>query len=86
MSSAGGPADIMRSGCDVSVQHCHNTADLECFRGIHCLCPVARRVSAKVVLLPTYPAYSQAEARRLAAVVEEYFKPAATYEPARITD
>jgi dTDP-4-amino-4,6-dideoxygalactose transaminase len=64
---------IMRNGRDVAIQHYHNTADLECFADFFVDCPVARRVSRSVVLLPTYPGYSEREARLLVSLICDYF-------------
>ena len=64
---------IMRNGRDVAIQHYHNTADLECFADLFVDCPVARRLSHSIVLLPTYPGYSEREARSLVTLIRDYF-------------
>jgi dTDP-4-amino-4,6-dideoxygalactose transaminase len=64
---------IMRNGRDVAIQHYHNTADLECFADLFVDCPVARRLSHSIVLLPTYPGYSEREARSVVTLIRDYF-------------
>lgn len=64
---------IMAHGCDVAVQHYHNTADLDCFKDFFADCPVARHLSRSVVLLPTYPGYTEHEALKLVGIVQDYF-------------
>jgi dTDP-4-amino-4,6-dideoxygalactose transaminase len=63
---------MMRHGCDLTIQHYNNTADLECFRDVARDCPVARRVSRCVVLLPTYPGFGSRQVRRMLAAAEKY--------------
>jgi dTDP-4-amino-4,6-dideoxygalactose transaminase len=65
---------LMRHGVDLAVQHYHNTADLPCFKEFFRDCSNARLVSKSLVLLPTYPGYGTAEARRTAHRVRAYFR------------
>jgi perosamine synthetase len=64
---------IMGHGRDVAIQHYHNTADLECFRDFFADCPVARHLSHSIVLLPTYPGYTEKEARAVVSLIRDYF-------------
>ena len=63
---------MMRHGCDLTIQHYNNTADLECFRDVSRDCPLTRRVSRCVVLLPTYPSFGHRQVRRILAVARKY--------------
>jgi dTDP-4-amino-4,6-dideoxygalactose transaminase len=63
---------MMRHGCDLTIQHYNNVAELECFRDIARECPVARRVSRCVVLLPTYPGFGRRQVERVLAVASKY--------------
>jgi perosamine synthetase len=63
---------IMAHGHDVAIQHYHNTADLDCFKDFFADCPVARRLSKSVVLLPTYPGYTEKEAHGLVSLIRDY--------------
>ena len=65
---------MVRSGRDVAVQHLKNCADMECFAGFQSDCPVARRTANEIVLLPTYPGYTQKEVERTIDVARSYFK------------
>jgi dTDP-4-amino-4,6-dideoxygalactose transaminase len=64
---------MMRERCDVAAQHLRNCADLECFAEYARDCPNARRTADAVVLLPTYPRYSDADVGRNIRVLREYF-------------
>jgi len=64
---------VMAHWCDVAIQHYHNTADLECFKDFFADCPVARRLSRSIVLLPTYPGYTGTEASALVTLIRDYF-------------
>jgi dTDP-4-amino-4,6-dideoxygalactose transaminase len=64
---------LMRRRRDVSIQHIGNTADLAVFSAFASDCPVARRVAARVVLLPTYPGYGAAHARANVAAIRAFY-------------
>lgn len=64
---------MMRERCDVAAQHLKNCADLECFSRFARECPNARRTARSVVLLPTYPRYSDIDVDRNIRVLREYF-------------
>jgi dTDP-4-amino-4,6-dideoxygalactose transaminase len=63
---------MMRHGCDIAIQHYNNTADLECFRDVSRDCPITRRVSRCVVLLPTYPGFGSGQVRHILTVAKKY--------------
>jgi hypothetical protein len=63
---------MMRYGCDLSIQHYNNTADLECFKDVARECPVTRRVARCVVLLPTYPRFGMRQVERAIKVARRY--------------
>ena len=65
---------LMRKGNDLAVQHLVNTADLECFREFHRDCPVARRVAAETVLLPTYPGFRLFQIRHIAEGIRSWLR------------
>ena len=59
-------------GCDIPLQHLNNLPDLQVFQDYFSDCPVSRSLSRKVVLLPTYPGYSEAQAKKNVAVLKEF--------------
>jgi dTDP-4-amino-4,6-dideoxygalactose transaminase len=63
---------LMRMGHDIAIQHINNAADLRCFAEFATECPIARKVSRSLVLLPTYPGYSEEEARRTADSIRQF--------------
>jgi dTDP-4-amino-4,6-dideoxygalactose transaminase len=63
---------MMRNGCDLSIQHYNNTADLPCFKAVSRDCPVARAVARRVVLLPTYPRFGLDQVDRTIRVARKY--------------
>jgi len=65
---------LMQNGRDVVIQHLRNTADLECFAQYHRDCPAARRTARSVLLLPCYPGYRAAEARKNVEVIRRFFR------------
>lgn len=64
---------MMRERCDVGAQHLKNCADLPCFAEFARDCPNARRTADSVILLPTYPRYSEADVDRNIRVLRDYF-------------
>jgi dTDP-4-amino-4,6-dideoxygalactose transaminase len=70
---------MMRYGCDLSIQHYNNTADLECFKDVTRDCPVTRRVARCVVLLPTYPRFGMDQVQRAIKVARRYTPDPQTY-------
>ena len=64
---------MMQERCDVAAQHLKNCADLACFAEYQRECPNARRTADSVILLPTYPRYSDADVARNIRVLREYF-------------
>jgi dTDP-4-amino-4,6-dideoxygalactose transaminase len=63
----------MRDKRDMAAQHLHNCADLPCFSEFHRDCPNARRTARSVILLPTYPRYSNVDVERNIASIRHYF-------------
>jgi dTDP-4-amino-4,6-dideoxygalactose transaminase len=74
---------MMRHGRDLSIQHYNNTADLPCFRDVTRDCPIARAVSRRVVLLPTYPRFGADQVERTIGVAREYSPASNTARDAR---
>lgn len=64
---------MMRHGRDVAVQHMNSAAELDVYSDFYRDCPVARRVSQSVVLLPTYPRYGADQVERNIEVIAKYF-------------
>jgi dTDP-4-amino-4,6-dideoxygalactose transaminase len=64
---------MMRERCDVAAQHLQNCAELDCFAEFARECPNARRTAQSVVLLPTYPRYSDGDVERNIRVLREFF-------------
>jgi perosamine synthetase len=65
---------LVQHGRDVAVQHLGNTAELECFEQYHRDCPIARRTARSVLLLPCYPGYRSAEARKNVEIIRRFFR------------
>jgi dTDP-4-amino-4,6-dideoxygalactose transaminase len=65
---------MMQEGRDVAIQHCKNLADEKCFAEFSRDCPNARFVADRVVLLPSYPKYSDEEVGRTIAATRAYFE------------
>lgn len=55
---------LMQAHRDVGLQHLKNCADLPAFRDFYRDCPNARATANEVVLLPTYPQYSDGQAEK----------------------
>lgn len=62
-------AHMLEHGRDITPQHMRNLSDHECFKAYARPCPVAQIVSQKVLLLPTYPSYSDVEVKRTGSTV-----------------
>jgi dTDP-4-amino-4,6-dideoxygalactose transaminase len=65
--------ELLRTGRDVGVQHLKNCADLHAFKDFYSDCPKARATANEVVLLPTYPRYSEKEVYKTIDAVRSYF-------------
>jgi perosamine synthetase len=65
---------MMRHGRDVVIQHIGNAADYACFAQYRRDCPNARRTAKSVLLLPSYPGYSSAEACKNVEIIRRYFR------------
>jgi dTDP-4-amino-4,6-dideoxygalactose transaminase len=65
---------MMRHGRDVVIQHIGNAADYACFAQYHRDCPNARQTAKSVLLLPSYPGYSSAEAHKNVEIIRRYFR------------
>ncbi len=64
---------LMKVGRDCASHYYRNTAELECFADLARDCPNARRAAETTVLLPTYPRYGFAEARKNTAAIRDFF-------------
>ena len=67
---------LMKHRCDVAAQHLKNCAELPGFAGFGGRCPIAQATAEQVVLLPTYPSYSDRDIRRNIAVLRAYYEQA----------
>ena len=65
---------MMKNRCDVGIQHLKNTADLPAFKNHFRDCPNARATANEVILLPTYPRYSEMMVRRNIMVIRQFLK------------
>jgi dTDP-4-amino-4,6-dideoxygalactose transaminase len=63
---------LMRKGCDATIQHYQNAADLECFAEYYRDCPNARRTARQVVLLPTYPGFTDSSIDKIIRATKAY--------------
>ena len=69
---------MMTHGRDLAIQHMTTTADLDVFKDFARDCPIAKLTADRVVLLPTYPAYGEAEVRANVKVTAAYLRQRAT--------
>ncbi len=58
---------------DIGAQHLKNCADLPAFEDFYRDCPNARITANEVILLPTYPEYSESNVKRNIRVIREFF-------------
>ena len=65
---------LMKHGCDVAAQHLKNCADIPCFQKYSSNCPVTRTTAKQLILLPTYPRYSEQDIKRNISVIQNYYK------------
>jgi dTDP-4-amino-4,6-dideoxygalactose transaminase len=64
---------LMHRRRDIGVQHLKNCADLPAFARYYRDCPRTRVAAKEVILLPTYPRYSEREVRRNSRLIREFF-------------
>lgn len=64
---------LMSHGCDVAASHLKNCADLPAFTEFYRDCPNARATADSLVLLPTYPRYSEGNVRRNIEIIRAFF-------------
>jgi dTDP-4-amino-4,6-dideoxygalactose transaminase len=67
---------LMRHGRDVSIQHIGNVENLPFFAEFARQCANATRTSERVVLLPTYPGFSDAQVAATITAVRSFYRPA----------
>jgi perosamine synthetase len=60
---------LMKIGRDCAPQHIRNCADLEIYKDYYKDCPIARKTSKSVIILPTYTQYGINEAKKNVAVL-----------------
>ena len=58
---------------DIGAQHLKNCADLPAFEDFYRDCPNTKATAEQVILLPTYPEYSEGNVERNIRVIREYF-------------
>jgi len=73
---------MMQRGADIPEGHHRNCADLPCFEAFARECPVARKVAASVLYLPTYPRYDDAEIHRNVSLIRQFYG----YRPVAASD
>lgn len=64
---------LMSHNRDVAAQHLKNCADLPSFSAYYRDCPVARKTAGEVIILPAYPKYPIAEARKNVEKIKSFF-------------
>ena len=64
---------LMKHRCDVGAQHLKNCASLPGFTEFGGECPIAEATARELILLPTYPTYSDADVDRNISVIKSYF-------------
>ena len=65
--------NLMRMGRDCAPQHIRNCADLKIYKEFYKNCPVARKTSKSVIILPTYTQYGFNEAKKNVAVLNSSY-------------
>lgn len=65
---------LMEHRRDIGIQHLKNCAALPGFNNYYGECPRATAVAKEVILLPTYPRYTEGEIRRNIEVIQEFFR------------
>ncbi|MDP2809119.1 MAG: DegT/DnrJ/EryC1/StrS family aminotransferase [Rhodocyclaceae bacterium] len=65
---------MMIHGRDLAIQHMTTAAELEVFKDFARDCPMAKLTAERVVLLPTYPGYGEAEVRANVKVTADYLR------------
>lgn len=64
---------MMKHYRDVGKQHLKNCADLPAFKKYYRECPNARKTADEVILLPTYPSYTEKEVKRNIKTIRAFF-------------
>ena len=64
---------MMQNYRDLGVQHLKNCADLPAFKKYFRDCPKARATADQVILLPTYPRYTEKQVRRNTDILRLFF-------------
>ena len=64
---------MIKNNCDIGPQHLKNTADLLAFKDYYRDCPNARKTANEVILLPTYPSYTEEQIRLNIEYIRSYF-------------
>jgi dTDP-4-amino-4,6-dideoxygalactose transaminase len=64
---------LMTVGRDLASYYYRNCAELPCFADYRRDCPQASAATEQIILLPTYPGYGEAEARRNVEAVRSFF-------------
>ena len=62
---------LLESDCDVAFQHLNNLAMLTVLKNSKD-CPGANKLASSVLLLPTYPCFSEKSARKIVRRINEY--------------
>ena len=66
-------AHLMCAGCDLAAQHYKNNAALPCFAEYKRSCPNTAAAATQLILLPTYPRYSEHDVSRNICAIREFF-------------
>jgi perosamine synthetase len=65
---------FMENHRDIGIQHLKNCAELPAFKPYYRDCPNARKTAEQLILLPTYPRYSEKEVKNNIRVIKSFFK------------
>ena len=65
---------LISNNIDVGPQHYKNTASLNSFDDYYLDCPVAEKVSKSVLLLPTYPRYTEDNVNKVITLIKEFYR------------
>jgi perosamine synthetase len=64
---------LMKNKRDVAAQHLKNCADLPAFKDFYRNCPNARATAEELLILPTYPRYTDQDIQKNIQIIGEFF-------------
>lgn len=78
-------AYLFRRGIDCETSEYRNCAELEIYREIASVCPVAQRVASRILRLPNYPSLSRRDVQRIADAISEFYDFRRSYAESKVS-